>query len=618
MTSRLFGGFLVLMVVLALLAGPGCGRQDRYEITSPSPLVIDTDGPLRPVSVFRWPSFDYSDPLAVYRDGQWLLSDGNGMIFRLLEDGYAPLPAFSERAERIEFMMTGPDDALWVKPFYRRKIWRWDGLQWDSIVTPSGTEDCDGLFCDSWGRIYLWQRDHGVYVLQDDETWHLDLPAVAVDLVASARTAGGQLAFLGSRLELVRPGHEGWDIGEPRLEGPLVGFSRLAIDEQGRWAVCYKEDGNGRVMLDGGQGEETIPFVRAARCLFWWDGRLHGYNFYAHVIRCWDGNAWSVVQDLSAMAGIEGMPRILPRADGRLLLFSNGGSVFFDGTTCERISPDLGRQEGGTYFAGQPHMLTRQGYHLSFVDGVWQILGNPFVGTGDLAALNPCLHPAPGEGLFLMGRDSSFLWDPAGGYTLLPQSDDFYQAFPQADGSIVIRGRDRLWHYTAAGMTDLGPTPGSHGEVVGVALAADNRILVACREALVAMDNGDIAVIEHYIDGGVRGLMTWPQEGLFLYGGDRFVSVGADPYRDWTPVWGQDDEPSEVYLVSAVADAEGGVWALESMRGKVLRLAAGHWNLVDDTVWNNLGRQPFLGRSVEGTVFFYGDEGLGLFQEGRP
>ncbi len=617
MKSRLFGRFLVLTVVLALLAGPGCGRQDRYEITLPSPLVIDTDGPLRPVSVFRWPSFDYGGPQAVYHDGRWLLSDDSGMIFQFLGDGYAPLPAFSENPQKIQSMMIGPNDALWVKPIYRREIWRWDGLQWDSIVTPPGTGRCDGLFCDSWGRVYLWQQDHGVYVLQDDGTWRLDLPAEVVNLIAAAGAAGGQVAFLGARLELVRPGQEGWDIGEPRLEAPLPRVTRFAIDEQGRWAVCYEEGGNDRVMLDGGQGEETIPFVRAARHLFWWDGRLHGYDSYASTIRCWDGNAWPVVQDLSAMAGGQVMPQILPRPDGRLLLFSEGGSVFFDGTTCERVSPDLGSPVGGAYLAGQPHMLTRRGCHLSFVDGVWQILGNPFAGSGDMTLIHLSLCPAPGGGLVLVGNENSFLWDPAGGYTPLPQSDRFRRVFPQVDGSLVIRGH-RLWHYTAAGMTDLGPVSGDHGEVVGVALTADNRILVVYREALMAMDNGDITVIEHYLNGDVRGLVAWPREGLFLYGADRFVSVGADPYRDWTPVWGQDGGPSEVELVSAVADAEGGVWALESGRGKVLRLEAGHWSLVDDTVWGSLGREPFLGCSAEGAVFFYGRKGLGVFQEGRP
>jgi len=612
MKKSLIGG------VLLLLAALGCGRQDRYEIAAPPLITVATDGLIQDVQVIRGPAFSGGGPRTAFLDGELLLAATNGQVFRVLEDGYMPLPGMPTGISSVYEMVEGPDGVLWVLTNGEDPLWRWDGQTWESFSIPESSWRYEGLLCDSAGRVYLWDDSYGLSVRHEDGSWDLEIPPEEVALVADWQGAlGGPLALLGSRLELIVLTDEGWNVGSPLLDEPLYHQAYLAVDEEGRWAAVWADGSGYHLLADQGSGEESIPLLGVMRRIFWWEGALHCFEPRTQELFRWNGENWVSIQVIPNVSGSWSNYSYLARPDGYQLVFSGGETWFFDGTTAEPATPFLNFLTGETIIAGQPHTLTGYGWHLALEDGIWRRMGCPLEDESRVRDYENLL-PAINGGALILGRDISFHWTVAGGYTILPQTDDFRRAFPQADGTVVIVGDDRLWHHTAAGLRDLGPAPSNSFSLVGVAIKPDGRVFLAHDDQLEVMENGRLRTLEFYLDSDVEGLVELPGEELFLYGRGRFVNVDSDSFLDLTPYFELDNDLYPARLVSAVDDGRGGILALDALTRTVLRLEAGRWEVVESTVWSDLELPHTLRRTPTGDIFFQGDDVLGLFGEVSP
>ena len=199
----------------------------------------------------------------------------------------------------------------------------------------------------------------------------------------------------------------------------------------------------------------------------------------------------------------------------------------------------------------------------------------------------------PGGGVVFLGRENSFRWDPAGGYESLAQSDNFRRSFLQKDGNHPHCGRQPpLASFTAAGLEDVGPGPDNTASSLRDICPDGGRAFsgVLYRDHLDLLEDGTHPGPWNTISRRMwAGLVDWPGKGYFLFGHDRFVSVGAEEYQDLTPIWDLDGDIYPAYLVDAVPDGQGGLLALEESRDRVVRLEAGQWQVVDSTAWSQMG-----------------------------
>lgn len=557
-------GFAVLLALAFVLALAGCGRQDRYEITTPAPRIIAAPIDWGRFTEIPVPASSSIRALAAWSADDYLLALGLDATCRVQDGLHRPL-AWPGSYEVRGLHLTA-DQVMWGLDA-GGQLGRLEGDLWVAEeVVPTFGPAFSGLLADDLGRLVAY-GSNGLVMRREEGQW-VERRVGTGEEFLHGWSAPGQGAFLVSYRGTV---FRLTDTGPDTLTVlPDVSSSSIRIggDGQGALVVCARYDGTW--LFDGETWREIgedFTLIDA----FWSDGSLLGLsNQLSQGIVRWDGEAWQPwaaypIENSSHWA------LSVPVPQGRLIVQAAGAVMALVGQETAALGPPLGEVAGVARFQGQTHLLLEEGSHFVSEGAGWRVVGQAW--TEDTALQGRPLVVDEDGRLLLAARNHLAWWDGQS-HTLEPHPGTYWaQAMPQPDGSVCLSGSSdwgmvRHGRYTA--FPDL---PAAWNTVVGAVLDADGSGWVVDDRRLGRADQGRLTT-ELLMQGWYpEGVLRDAEGRLVVYGTGRVLRQDQAGWEDITPRLAD-----QANLRALAPDGLGGLLGLDDNNDALLHHDAAGWS----------------------------------------
>ncbi len=481
------------LALAALLLVAGCGKQDRYEVVTPTVGVAGTlrMGQLTEMKVLL--SANGLKGTDAWGAHDVLQVGHGGRVVRVQDDLYTTLRFPGD--PYLRGVLCEPNgDALVVTG--NGEFWRWSGGQWQELAALPGN-DTTFLARDDQGRPLagaqddgeaLYRYEAGAWTEVGDGTWG------KYRTVWSSPDGGTFLATdLNQVLELTPTGIAVVDSVEFR---DTYGIGRLAGDSTGR--LAYTRGNREMWVRDGGAGQVfTWEMFFHPEILFWRAGQLYCVEDGGHLL-LWDGVSW--VEQAVHFLGRDARLSI-DLAGQQLVVGQYGEAFLYDGVTSTQVSRNQGNYDGLAEFQDKLLIYTERGTLFeaasTTADG-WRFVAQTENRARGDNSNNALLVDDLGR---LIIKDFEFLWEWDGAaLTRIPLDEPVMRMFRMPSGEILISTLDGVASLVQSEI-DFQPTPGFSG--------------YSCR-GLRRRSPTEIEILYDY--------------GLYV------ISPGAEPRLDWSGV----------------------------------------------------------------------------------
>ncbi|MDX2472968.1 MAG: MFS transporter, partial [Candidatus Krumholzibacteria bacterium] len=423
------------LALAALLLVAGCGKQDRYEVVTPTVGVAGTLSMGRLTEMKVLLSSNGLNGTDAWGAHDVLQVSDRGRVVRIQDDLYTSLGFPGD--PYLRGVLCEPNgDALVVTD--AGEFWRWSGGQWQELAALPGTQTTF-LARDEQGRPLastrgdgetLYRYEAGAWSEVGDGTWGKywgawSHPDVGTFLVTD----------LNQILELTPTGIAVVDsVGFQNTHG----LGRLTGDSTGR--LAYTRGRREMWVRDGDAGQLiTWDMNLYPNILFWRDGQLYCVEDDGRLL-LWDGMSW--VEPAVHFLGRDA--RLAIDLAGQQLVVGQYGEAFlYDGVTSTQVGRNQGNYDGLAEFQGKVLIYTEPGTLFEAANAnsdVWRFVTQTANrARGD--SRNNALQTDDLGRLIIKDYESLWQWDGAA-LTRLPLDERVMRMFRMSSGEILISTRD--------------------------------------------------------------------------------------------------------------------------------------------------------------------------------